>query len=228
MIRTDRWPDQPSLISRNICDHDAFSSDRSAPSKRHGDVAPTNTEEAMIRKIGCLVGLVGCLALPCVAGAQNPQPAPPNEPHPSVAPPSASQPPPEQIAPGAGHRERRAGATLATGCRRQQGTLQPPAVDPGIRAPAALRRPGDDAGDTAARHTGRQPDGRAEITSGSARHAVSSSAAPRTPAQPARRSVPDTSAGSAPAPRRSRKRGSPTVRVAIRPRYAGCRWTGLG
>ena len=34
----------------------------------------------MIRKIGCLVGLVGCLAMPCVAGAQNPQPAAPNEP----------------------------------------------------------------------------------------------------------------------------------------------------
>ena len=46
-----------------------------------------------------LFGLLAGLALPTVAGAQNPQPAPPQEVHPPLAPPNASQPPPEQIAP---------------------------------------------------------------------------------------------------------------------------------
>jgi hypothetical protein len=89
----------------------------------------------MIRTFGCLIGLVACLAMPCAAGAQNPQPAPPNEPHPTVAPPSASQPPPEQIAPGAGAQGTMGGSNLSDRLSRQGGTLQPPPVDPGIRAP---------------------------------------------------------------------------------------------
>ena len=52
----------------------------------------------MTRNIGFLFGLVACLALSCAADAQSPLPAPPNEPHPSVAPPGASQPLPERIA----------------------------------------------------------------------------------------------------------------------------------
>jgi hypothetical protein len=82
-----------------------------------------------------LLGLLACIASPWVAIAQNPQPAPPQEAHPPVAPPSASQPPPEKIAPA----DRTAGtagnATLSDKLSRQQGMLQPPAVDPGIRAP---------------------------------------------------------------------------------------------
>ena len=52
----------------------------------------------MTRPTRLLFGLLASMALPCVAGAQNPQPAPPQEAHPPVAPPNASQPPPEQIA----------------------------------------------------------------------------------------------------------------------------------
>jgi hypothetical protein len=82
-----------------------------------------------------LFGLLACVASQCLAAAQNPQPAPPQEAHPPVAPPSASQPPPEKIAPA----DRTAGtagnATLSDKLSRQQGMLQPPAVDPGIRAP---------------------------------------------------------------------------------------------
>jgi hypothetical protein len=89
----------------------------------------------MTRNIGFLVGVVACLALPCGAGAQNPQPAPPNEPHPGVAPPSASQPPPELIAPGAGVQGSPGAGNLSDRLARQGGTLQPPPVDPGIRAP---------------------------------------------------------------------------------------------
>jgi hypothetical protein len=89
----------------------------------------------MTRKIGFLFGLAACLALPCVAGAQNPLPAPPNEPHPNVAPPGASQTPPEQIAPGAGVPGTSGTGNLSDRLSRQGGTLQPPTVDPGIRAP---------------------------------------------------------------------------------------------
>jgi hypothetical protein len=93
----------------------------------------------MTRNFGFLLGLAASLALPVVAGAQNPQPAPPNEPHPTVAPPNASQPPPERIAPGVGA-QGTPGSTAGRGnlsdrLSQQGGTLQPPAVDPGIRAP---------------------------------------------------------------------------------------------
>ena len=74
-----------------------------------------------------LFGLLAGLTLPCVADAQNPQPASPQEAHPPLAPPNASQPPPEQIAPSHNN--------LSEQLSRQQGMLQPPTVDPGIRAP---------------------------------------------------------------------------------------------
>jgi hypothetical protein len=89
----------------------------------------------MTRNIGYLFGFVAFLALPYAAGAQNPQPAPPNEPHPSVAPPGASQPPPEQIAPGGGAQGTAGTRNLSERLSRQEGTLQPPTVDPGIHAP---------------------------------------------------------------------------------------------
>jgi hypothetical protein len=89
----------------------------------------------MTRRTSFLFGLMDCVALPCVAVAQNPQPAPPHETHPVVAPPSASQPPPEQIAPGGYLSPSRSGETLSNRLARDQGTLQPPKVDPGIQAP---------------------------------------------------------------------------------------------
>jgi hypothetical protein len=74
-----------------------------------------------------LLGLVACVALPYAALAQNPQPAQPQATQVPVAPPSTSQPPPEQIAPHHG--------TLSDQLSDQKGTLRPPAVDPGINAP---------------------------------------------------------------------------------------------
>jgi hypothetical protein len=82
-----------------------------------------------------LFGLVACVAMPCVAGAQNPQPAPPGETHTAVAPPSASQPPPEQIAPGSSMPPSSGTTNLSQRLAKDQGTLTPPAVDPGIQAP---------------------------------------------------------------------------------------------
>jgi hypothetical protein len=81
-----------------------------------------------------LFGLLMCIAMPCVAGAQNPQPAPPQVTHAPVAPPSASTPPPERIAPP----DRMAtpgNTTLSDRLSQQQGTLKPPPVDPAIEAP---------------------------------------------------------------------------------------------
>jgi hypothetical protein len=78
-----------------------------------------------------LLGLLIGAALPGLAGAQNPQPAAPQETHPPLAPPSASQPPPEQIAPG----DRTPGGNLSDKLSQQQGALKPPVVDPGIQAP---------------------------------------------------------------------------------------------
>jgi len=69
--------------------------------------------------------------------AQNPQAAPPGDPHPPVASPSAPSPPPEKVAPrddaatGKG--------TLSDKLAQQNGTLQPPSgVDSGtvINPPA--------------------------------------------------------------------------------------------
>jgi hypothetical protein len=85
----------------------------------------------MTKPTRLLCCLLASLALPCVAAAQNPQPAPPQEVHPPLAPPNASQPPPEQIAPSDGN--------LSEKLSRQQGMLQPNVVDPGIRAPLPPR-----------------------------------------------------------------------------------------
>ena len=92
----------------------------------------------MTRRTRIVLGLLASVTIPCIAAAQNPQPAAPQDPHHPLAPPSASQPPPEQIAPrdsGSGMQSAQSGGTLSDKLSRQQGTLHPPAVDPGISAP---------------------------------------------------------------------------------------------
>ena len=80
---------------------------------------------------------------PCVTLAQDPQPAAPGAPPLPLAPPTAEVSPPEQIAPGPynpgtsgteGMSPGRSG-TFSEKLSRQQGTLDPPDVDPGIKAP---------------------------------------------------------------------------------------------
>ena len=78
-----------------------------------------------------ILGALAAFLVPCVAGAQNPQPAPPGQPHTDLAPPNAPSPPPEQIRPA----NPKDGQTLSDKLSEQQGTLEPPAVDPGIRQP---------------------------------------------------------------------------------------------
>ncbi|HEY4172806.1 MAG TPA: hypothetical protein VGM42_07235 [Rhodopila sp.] len=56
--------------------------------------------------------------------AQNPQPAPPQNPTVPVAPPNAPSPPPEQIAPAHGN--------LSDRLAEHNGTIKPPEVDPGM------------------------------------------------------------------------------------------------
>jgi hypothetical protein len=89
----------------------------------------------MTRTISLLFGFMASIALPCAAGAQNPQPAAPHETHPPVAPPNASQPPPEQIAPGGSASATPDKDNLSDRLAKQHGMLQPPKVDPGIQAP---------------------------------------------------------------------------------------------
>src|SRR5215475_12823706 len=81
-----------------------------------------------------MCGLLACIAIPSLAAAQNPQPAAPHEEHPTVAPPNAPNPPPEQIAP-ADRGTVTGNTTLSDKLSQQQGTLKPPTVDPGIQAP---------------------------------------------------------------------------------------------
>jgi hypothetical protein len=91
-------------------------------------------------RIGFLLGLMACVALPFAAGAQNPQPAPPHETAPPVTPPGASQPVPEKIVPPADEAaKRRNDDNLSERLARQHGTVQPPTVDPGIQAPLPSR-----------------------------------------------------------------------------------------
>jgi hypothetical protein len=89
----------------------------------------------MTRAPGFLFGLLACIALPGAAGAQNPQPAPPNQTQTPVAPPNASQPPPEQIAPGSNMPATSGTRNLSDRLAKDQGTLKPPTVDPAIEAP---------------------------------------------------------------------------------------------
>ncbi len=89
----------------------------------------------MTRGTSLLLGLVVCAALPGAAAAQNPQPAPPHVTQAPVAPPNASQPPPEQIAPGSSLPPSSGTQNLSDRLAAQEGTLKPPVVDPGIQAP---------------------------------------------------------------------------------------------
>lgn len=56
--------------------------------------------------------------------AQNPQAAPPGNPHPAIASPSAPTPPPEKLSPAAKADTNR--ATLSDKLAQQNGTLEPP------------------------------------------------------------------------------------------------------
>jgi hypothetical protein len=89
----------------------------------------------MKHQIRLLFSLVACMTLPSAVGAQNLQPAPPQQTHPQLAPPNASQPPPEQIAPADRTPGMPGNTTLSDRLSQQQGTLRPPAVDPNIQAP---------------------------------------------------------------------------------------------
>lgn len=93
----------------------------------------------MTRRYTSFVRMLACAAaFPCIAAAQNPQPAAPQDPHHPLAPPSASQPPPELIAPHdttPGTKSAQSGDTLSDRLSKQQGMLHPPSVDPGISAP---------------------------------------------------------------------------------------------
>jgi hypothetical protein len=90
----------------------------------------------MTRRTSLLVRAVfACAAFPCIAAAQNPQPAAPQDPHHPLAPPSSSQPPPEQIAPSDTTTGTKSADTLSDRLSKQHGTLHPPSVDPGISAP---------------------------------------------------------------------------------------------
>ena len=77
---------------------------------------------------------------PGVTLVQNPQPAAPGAAPAPLAPPAAQVSPPEQIAPGADNpgtsgTEGMRSNTFSDKLSRRQGTLEPPDVDPGIRAP---------------------------------------------------------------------------------------------
>jgi hypothetical protein len=94
-----------------------------------------------------LFGVLACMALPWAASAQNPQPAQPHESAPAVAPPNAPSPPPEEIRPDDSGRAAGRGSvtgqnTLSDRLSRDQGTLRPPAMDPGIHAPLPPRSDG--------------------------------------------------------------------------------------
>lgn len=91
-----------------------------------------------MKRRNILAAAVLAIAVPA-AHAQNPQPAPPGEPHTSLAPPNAPSPPPEQIAPDANGRSTAQAGNLSDKLSRQQGTLQPPNVDPGINAAPPAR-----------------------------------------------------------------------------------------
>lgn len=68
--------------------------------------------------------LIAGLLAAAPAFAQNPQPAPPQEPRPRLAPPNSPSPPPERIAPPENH--------LSERLSQQRGTITPPNVDPGM------------------------------------------------------------------------------------------------
>jgi hypothetical protein len=96
----------------------------------------------MTRQRLILLGALVTIGLPCVGSAQNPQPAPPGQTQTQVAPPNSPSPPPEQIRPADPNNGAAGSQTLSDKLSRQQGTLQPPAIDPGIRKPVPQRGQG--------------------------------------------------------------------------------------
>ena len=76
--------------------------------------------------------MLAVLALGSTAEAQNPQPGLPGQTPPGTSPRGPTTTPPEQIAPPSG------GSSLSDTLSRNGGTMQPPAVDPGMhRTPPA-------------------------------------------------------------------------------------------
>src|SRR5690349_15725693 len=101
-----------------------------------------------------LFAVVTGLSMSGAAIAQTPRPAAPGE-TPQLATPDAPKPPPEQVRPP-DTTMNNGDANLTDRLSKQQGTLQPPAVDPGIHAPLpprtsenmpVIRPPGTPGGD---------------------------------------------------------------------------------
>jgi hypothetical protein len=88
-----------------------------------------------------ILGALAALLLPGFAGAQNPQAAPPGQKH-TLAPPNSPSPPPEQIRPATPKDSAGGSQTLSDKLSQQRGTLQPPAIDPGIHKPLPQRGAG--------------------------------------------------------------------------------------
>jgi len=76
----------------------------------------------MKHQIRLLFSLLACMTLPCAVGAQNLQPAPPQQTHPQLAPADRTPGTPRNT-------------PLSDRLSQQQGTLKPPVVDPNIQAP---------------------------------------------------------------------------------------------
>ena len=89
-----------------------------------------------------ILGALAALSLPGFAGAQNPQPGPP-WPGAHLAPPNSPSPPPEQIRPANPKDSAGGSQTLSDKLSQQRGTLQPPAIDPGIQKPPPQRGEGN-------------------------------------------------------------------------------------
>jgi hypothetical protein len=83
-----------------------------------------------------ILGALAALSLPGFAGAQNPQPAPPGQ-------SNSPSPPPEQIRPANPKDSAGGSQTLSDKLSQQRGTLQPPAIDPGIHKPPPQRGEGN-------------------------------------------------------------------------------------
>ena len=84
--------------------------------------------------------LTAVVASAASALAQNPQPASPTNPTVPMAPPNAPAPPPEKIAPPSGPLSSGPSSSGSTGrgdlsnrLSRQQGTIAPPNIDPGMQ-----------------------------------------------------------------------------------------------
>jgi hypothetical protein len=104
--------------------------------------AQTRTENRTMPRTLSLTALIltATVASAAPALAQNPQPASPANPTVPMAPPNAPSPPPERIAPPSGNTLGGTSSSGSTGrgdlsnrLSRQQGTITPPNIDPGMQ-----------------------------------------------------------------------------------------------